>query len=115
MTEDATDQPTEEYDVGAHFEAEDKEEPKPKRKRRVAPKAQAPKLHVNWFSLQHNSRHPDVKLWQQRMVKRGYELPATGVFDLDSDRAARQLQRELFGYDDGVISELVWNATWAAL
>lgn len=109
------DQPTEEYDVKAGFAAEDEEakaKPKPKRKPKPKP-VEPPLLHVNWFSISHNARHPDVKVWQRQMQERGFEIEADGVFGLESERVAREFQRELQDCaEDGIVSLETWQATW---
>lgn len=78
-----------------------------------APAPGTPVLHVPWFGRDRNDRHPDVKVWQQRMAQRGWVIAADGVFGPQSELVARAFQREKGLAADGVVGPATWAAAWA--
>jgi hypothetical protein len=79
--------------------------------------ATPPKMHVDWFGKGHNAKVPDVKVWQQRMKARGWKLAADGEFGPESDKVARQFQKDKApkaGAVDGRVGPKTWNLAWTA-
>lgn len=75
-----------------------------------------PPLHVDYLGRGHNDRHPDVKVWQQKMRDRGWSSigAADGIFGPKSEAAARAFQQEKGLTADGKVGPRTWAATWTA-
>lgn len=79
------------------------------------PPGNAPALRVPWFGRGRNDRCPDVQVWQERMLARGWNLGpagADGVFGPQSERVARQFQQEKGLTQDGKVGPETWRAAW---
>lgn len=74
----------------------------------------APPMHVRHFSTRKNARHPDVKVWQQRMRDRGWNIAVNGIFDAASERVANKFKRQIGLKADGKIGRRAWKAAWTA-
>ncbi|MCL2734230.1 MAG: peptidoglycan-binding domain-containing protein [Actinomycetia bacterium] len=76
------------------------------------PGTAAPKMRVSSFSRTVNPRHPDVRVWQDRMKKRGWRIAADQVFGNASHRICVAFQREKGLKADGIVGPRTWEATW---
>ena len=82
--------------------------------------ASVPALHVDYFDRQHNARHADVKVWQERMKQRGWDLGpggVDGVYGPTSEKVCRSFQSEKgLGArgPDGKVGPETWAAAWTA-
>jgi CHAP domain/Putative peptidoglycan binding domain len=59
----------------------------------------------------------DIKLWQKRMIARGYDFGAKaddGVFGKYSTKALQDFQQQLGFKVDGILDILSWQAAWTA-
>jgi len=73
-----------------------------------------PPLHVDYFSISHNSQVADVRTWQQQMGKRGWTITVDGDFGKQSDTVCRQFQDEKGLGVDGKVGPDTWKASWSA-
>ncbi len=56
----------------------------------------------------------DVADWQRQMIRRGWKLRATGVYDKDSENACIAFQREKGLVADGIVGPSTWRRSWTA-
>jgi len=78
------------------------------------PPGTVPPLNAGDFSRTRNANHPDVRIWQQRMRQRGWNITVDGIFGPQSETIARQFQREKGLADDGIVGPETWSAAWTA-
>lgn len=71
-----------------------------------------PPLHVDYFGQTHNSTVPDVMLWQERMLIRGWLISVDGIYGPKSDSICHQFQAEKGLTVDGLVGPDTWAATW---
>jgi peptidoglycan hydrolase-like protein with peptidoglycan-binding domain len=57
---------------------------------------------------------PNVKLFQVRLVERGWNVPTTGKFDQRTEQVVRAFQREKRLFVDGVVGKNTWRLVWEA-
>jgi N-acetyl-anhydromuramyl-L-alanine amidase AmpD len=77
--------------------------------------SQAPKFSATpYFDQKTNSRHPDVKTWQNKMRSRGWGIGADGIYGPQSEDACRKFQREKGLGVDGKVGPQTWSTTWSA-
>jgi hypothetical protein len=74
----------------------------------------APVLHVDYFGIDHNDYHSDVRVWQQQMQVRGWGIDVDGAFGPQSRDMCTQFQQEKGLHVDGYVGPETWNATWNA-
>lgn len=61
----------------------------------------------------------DVRQWQNRMAKRGYDIDIDGVYGEQSETVCRKFQRDCnahkwpVGAVDGIVGPNTWHASWA--
>jgi lysozyme len=53
-----------------------------------------------------------VRAWQERMVLRGFQVDADGVYGPESKRACMALQRDAGLVPDGIVGPTTWDATF---
>lgn len=71
-----------------------------------------PKMRVDYISTDHNARHPDVKIWQDRMKARGWKIEPDGWFGKESLKVLNQFKREKGLAVDNRLGLLAWNYAW---
>jgi hypothetical protein len=75
-----------------------------------------PHLHVDYFSTTHNATCSDVKVWQTKMIQRGWNLGPTGADGVYGSKyskpACEAFQTEKHLHIDGAVGPQTWNATW---
>lgn len=77
----------------------------------------APKMTATpYFDQRTNSRHPDVKTWQTKMISRGWKSigAADGIYGPKSEDACRKFQAEKRLAVDGKVGPQTWSTTWTA-
>lgn len=74
----------------------------------------APALHVDWFGTDHNRQHADVRVWQQQMKARGWNLAVDGDYGPASAQVCRSFQGEKGLGVDGKVGPKTWAAAWTA-
>lgn len=77
----------------------------------------APKFSATpYFDQRTNSRHPDVKTWQTKMISRGWRSIGTadGIYGPKSEDACRKFQAEKRLAVDGKVGPQTWSVTWTA-
>lgn len=55
-----------------------------------------------------------LRVWQQRMKDRGWDIEPDGLYGDQTDRIAVAFQTEKGVYPDGLIGEVTWNLAWTA-
>lgn len=60
------------------------------------------------------TRGEAVRIWQQRMVHRGWRLAIDGIYGPASAAVARAFQAEKHLVVDGIVGPRTWAATWSA-
>lgn len=88
----------------------------------TAPAFPFPKRH--YMGIESNSKYnhsgyyskdrPGIKLWQARMKKRGWSIGVDGVFGPQSERVAKQFQRQVGVRIDGLVGEVTFGKSWSA-
>lgn len=73
--------------------------------------------HPSWngryiFLTTPNMRGDDVRIWQEQMVHRGWELEVDGVFGEKSQEVLIQFQKEKGLDPDGKIGVITWDAAF---
>lgn len=58
---------------------------------------------------------PDVSMWQQRMVERGFPLVVDGKYGQNSKTACIQFQQQQGLAADGIVGPITWAATFAPI
>lgn len=96
--------------------------PAPKPKTPDAPKFPFPKGH--WMGVEssnpknHSGYHArdraGIKVWQSRMKARGWAITVDGRFGSQSERVARQFQRQVGVAQDGLVGEVTFEKSWTA-
>ncbi|MFI7124497.1 peptidoglycan-binding protein [Nonomuraea sp. NPDC050153] len=56
----------------------------------------------------------DVRTWQARMKKRGFDLAVDGAYGAGSREVCRTFQRRQGIEDDGIVGPLTWRLAWEA-
>ncbi len=76
----------------------------------------APPFGGTDLDREHNARKVDegVRLFQEQLVARGWDLEATGKFDKRTETVVRAFQREKRLFVDGVVGENTWRQIWEA-
>lgn len=76
---------------------------------------QAPKFSATpYIDQRTNSRHADVRTWQNKMKSRGWQIGVDGVYGPESERVCRAFQQEKRLGVDGKVGPNTWAATWSA-
>ena len=96
--------------------------PKPKPKTPDAPKFPFPKGH--WMGVEssnpknHSGYHAKdragIKVWQSRMKARGWTITVDGRFGPQSERVAKQFQKQVGVAQDGLVGEVTFAKSWTA-
>lgn len=96
--------------------------PKPRPKTPDAPKFPFPKGH--WMGVEssnpknHSGYHAKdragIKVWQSRMKARGWTITVDGRFGSQSERVAKQFQRQVKVAQDGLVGEVTFAKSWTA-
>jgi peptidoglycan hydrolase-like protein with peptidoglycan-binding domain len=76
--------------------------------------AGVPKLHIDYFDQGHNARHADVKVWQEQMAQRGWQISTDGIYGPGSEKVCRSFQSEKGLGADGKVGPTTWAAAWTA-
>ncbi len=63
-------------------------------------------------TLSRGDRHPATKDLQQRLSRQGRPVPATGLFDYDTEIAVKYFQSKMFLTPDGVVGPSTWQALY---
>ena len=87
-----------------------------------APKFPFPKGH--WMGVEssnpknHSGYHArdraGIKVWQSRMKARGWTITVDGRFGPQSERVARQFQKQVKVAQDGLVGEVTFEKSWTA-
>ena len=87
-----------------------------------APKFPFPKGH--WMGVEssnpknHSGYHArdraGIKVWQSRMKARGWTITVDGRFGPQSERVARQFQKQVKVAQDGLVGEVTFKKSWTA-
>ena len=87
-----------------------------------APKFPFPKGH--WMGVEssnpknHSGYHAKdragIKVWQSRMKDRGWTITVDGYFGPQSERVARQFQKQVGVAQDGLVGEVTFGKSWTA-
>ena len=87
-----------------------------------APKFPFPKGH--WMGVEssnpknHSGYHvkdrSGIKVWQSRMKARGWTITVDGRFGPQSERVARQFQKQVKVAQDGLVGEVTFEKSWTA-
>jgi hypothetical protein len=56
----------------------------------------------------------DVRMWQQKMADRGWNIAVDGAYGASSADICGQFQREKGLADDQIVGPMTWNMTWTA-
>lgn len=57
---------------------------------------------------------PGIKLWQARMKKRGWTITADGYFGKQSQKVAKQFQKQVNVTQDGLVGAVTFEKAWSA-
>lgn len=78
------------------------------------PSSGKPVLHVDYLGKNHNSTHPDVRVWQQKMASWGWftQGQVDGVFGPQSESVARRFQEQQGLTQDGLVGSGTWAKTF---
>lgn len=60
------------------------------------------------------SHREDLRRWQQRMISRGWDMTADGLYGDETEEIARDFQHEKRLLTDGLIGPATWAAAWTA-
>ncbi len=63
-------------------------------------------------TLGRGSADADVRAWQRQLARRGWRITVDGIFGPQTQRVARQFQREKGLRYDGLVGRQTWNAAW---
>ena len=87
-----------------------------------APKFPFPKGH--WMGVEssnpknHSGYHAKdrsgIKVWQSRMKSRGWTITVDGRFGSQSERVAKQFQKQVKVAQDGLVGEVTFEKSWTA-
>lgn len=88
----------------------------------TAPAFPFPKGHYMGVESNSKSNHsgyyakdrPGIKLWQARMKKRGWTITADGYFGKQSQKVAKQFQKQARVAQDGLVGEVTFAKAWTA-
>ena len=69
-----------------------------------------PKNHSGYYSKD----RAGIKLWQARMKKRGWSISVDGYYGEQSERVARQFQKQVKVAQDGLVGEVTFAKSWTA-
>lgn len=91
-------------------------------KKSSAPKFPLPKGH--WMGVEssnpknhsgyHKKDRPAIKQWQSRMKARGWTIGVDGIFGPQSERVAKQFQKQVKVAQDGLVGEVTFAKSWTA-
>ena len=91
-------------------------------KKSSAPKFPFPKGH--WMGVEssnpknHSGYHArdrsGIKVWQSRMKARGWTITVDGRFGPQSERVAKQFQKQVKVAQDGLVGEVTFKKSWTA-
>jgi predicted chitinase len=80
---------------------------------RVGSGVNVPPLHVDFLGRSHNRNHPDVRVWQAQMARRGWDVgKLDGAFGDKCYAACRGFQRNQKVATDGRVGPTTWDLTW---
>ena len=95
---------------------------KPKKPSSSAPKFPLPKGH--WMGVEssnpknhsgyYKKDRPAIKQWQSRMKSRGWTIGVDGIFGPQSERVAKQFQKQVKVAQDGLVGEVTFKKSWTA-
>lgn len=96
--------------------------PKPKPKTPDAPKFPFPKGHWMGVESSNPKNHSGyyakdrsgIKVWQSRMKARGWTITVDGRFGSQSERVAKQFQKQVKVAQDGLVGEVTFGKSWTA-
>lgn len=73
-----------------------------------------PTLHVDYLGKNHNAKHADVRVWQQKMQSWGWftQAQVDGVFGPNTESVAKRFQAQQGLGQDGLVGQQTWNKTW---
>ena len=60
------------------------------------------------------SNSNDLKIWQRQMKSRGWSIDVDGLYGPNTEKVAKQFQKEKGLPVDGLIGVSTWNAAWSA-
>lgn len=69
-----------------------------------------PKNHSGYYSKD----RPGIKLWQARMKKRGWSIGVDGYFGKQSQKVAKQFQKQVKVTQDGLVGAVTFEKAWSA-
>ena len=95
---------------------------KPKKSSSSAPKFPFPKGHWMGVESSNPKNHsgyyakdrPGIKVWQSRMTARGWPIGVDGRFGPQSERVAKQFQKQVKIAQDGLVGEVTFEKSWTA-
>lgn len=99
-------------------------DPKPSKPKHnpKAPSFPFPRGH--WMGVESNSSknhsgyyakdRPGIKVWQARMKKRGWTIGVDGYFGKQSQKVAKQFQKQVRVAQDGLVGEVTFAKAWTA-
>ena len=64
------------------------------------------------FVLGRGSTGAEVRAWQEQMARRTWRIRVDGIFGPESERVARQFQRNKGLRVDGLVGRQTWDAAW---
>src|SRR5699024_9177846 len=69
-----------------------------------------PKNHSGYYTKD----RPGIKVWQSRMKARGWTIGVDGRFGPQSERVAKQFQKQVKIAQDGLVGEVTFEKSWTA-
>ena len=69
-----------------------------------------PKNHSGYYKKD----RPAIKQWQSRMKARGWTIGVDGIFGPQSERVAKQFQKQVKVAQDGLVGEVTFEKSWTA-